>query len=240
MDTDVALDLSDEIILISGGGGALGQTIVDTLRARGAHVESVDLETGVDAADPAVIDRVLDRLADQGRVPTIVMCHAGAVGTHPLADYPLDEFDALVRSNLRSAYVTARQAARRWMSGGMPGHLLFTTSWVAENPWPEIGPYIATKAAINALMRQFALELAPHGIRANAVAPGIVGAGMALHQWQTNDDYRRRAGSAIPLGSLQTTQSVADACLFLCSRMASYMTGSVLTVDGGASLRPMD
>ena len=89
-------------------------------------------------------------------------------------------------------------------------------------------------------MRGFACELASRGIRANAIAPGIVGVGMAKRQWDTDPQCRARAGRAIPLGYMQPPETVADAFLFLCSDMASYMTGSVLLVDGGCSLYPMD
>jgi NAD(P)-dependent dehydrogenase (short-subunit alcohol dehydrogenase family) len=90
------------------------------------------------------------------------------------------------------------------------------------------------------LMRSFARELAPRKIRANAIAPGIVGAGMARRQWDADAEYRVRAQKAIPLGELQSPESVADAFLFLSSAAAGYMTGSVLLVDGGCSLYPMD
>lgn len=89
-------------------------------------------------------------------------------------------------------------------------------------------------------MRGFARELASSNIRANAVAPGIVGVGMAKRQWDNDPAYRTRASKAIPLGGLQTAESVAHAFLFLCSDLSTYMTGSVLLVDGGCSLYPMD
>ena len=90
------------------------------------------------------------------------------------------------------------------------------------------------------LMRSFARELADKGIRANAVAPGIVSVGMAKRQWDTDPSYRARAQKAIPLGYMQPLESVANAFLFLCSPAADYMTGAVLLVDGGCSLYPMD
>lgn len=248
-----ALDLRSECVAITGGSGALGRAITATLAAHGAQICNLDVAPDGDATtnqffyrrtdvtDQADVDAALDDIRDHfGSWPTTLLCNAGVVGTHALVDYPLDEFEALMRLNVQGAYVPARQAARRWVADKIPGHLIFTTSWVHQVPWPGIGPYTASKAALVQLTRAFARELAPQRIRANAVAPGIVGAGMALHQWDTDDDYRRRASRAIPLGYLQTPESVADTFLFLCSGLSSYMTGSVVTVDGGAGLYPMD
>jgi len=111
---------------------------------------------------------------------------------------------------------------------------------VQDVPWPEITPYNMSKSALKTMMRGFARELADKGIRANAIAPGIVGVGMAKRQWDTDPGYKARASKAIPLGFMQPTESVADAFVFLCSDMASYMTGSTLLIDGGCSLYPMD
>lgn len=144
------------------------------------------------------------------------------------------------RANVLSAFALAQAASRRWVDAGTPGCLVFTSSWVQSVPWPGIAAYSSSKAALTAMARTFARELAPHGIRANVVAPGIVGAGMALKQWNEEPDYRARTGRAIPLGHLQTPQSVAEAIAFLVSDRASYMTGSTLLVDGGASLYPLD
>jgi NAD(P)-dependent dehydrogenase (short-subunit alcohol dehydrogenase family) len=81
-----------------------------------------------------------------------------------------------------------------------------------------------------------ARELAAHGIRVNVVAPGIVHAGMARRQYETDPAYARRASVVIPLGEMGTATQVAQSVAFLCSPQAAYMTGSVLLVDGGASL----
>jgi NAD(P)-dependent dehydrogenase (short-subunit alcohol dehydrogenase family) len=93
---------------------------------------------------------------------------------------------------------------------------------------------------MNQLMRSFARELADKHIRANCVAPGIVSVGMAKRQWDTDPSYQARAKKAIPLGQMQSLDSVTDAFLFMCSPASVYMTGSILTVDGGCSLYPMD
>ncbi len=119
---------------------------------------------------------------------------------------------------------------------GTRGRILFTGSWVGEIPWPEIAAYCVSKAGVRMLARAMARELAGAGIRVNVVAPGIVMAGMARRQYETDPGYARRASVVIPLGEFGTVEQVAAATAFLCSADASYMTGSVLLVDGGASL----
>jgi NAD(P)-dependent dehydrogenase (short-subunit alcohol dehydrogenase family) len=162
------------------------------------------------------------------------------VDAHPVEQYPIDGFDKIIDVNLRAAFATAQEISRRWKAADKPGHLIFTTSWVQDVPWPEITPYTTSKAGMKAMMRGYARELAADNIRANAVAPGIVAVGLAKRQWDTDPSYKARAQKAIPLGFMQPPETVAHAFLYLCSDMAKYMTGSVLLVDGGCSLYPMD
>jgi NAD(P)-dependent dehydrogenase (short-subunit alcohol dehydrogenase family) len=251
-------DLTGQLILITGGNGALGRVITERLTGLGALVAVNDLP-GSQPSGPMAAgqDRTVFFAADVtapgevaalwsavetrfGRLPDTVCCHAGMTGAHPVTAYPADEFDQVINLNLRGAFLLAKQAAQAWQAAAVPGHLIFTTSWVAAVPWPELAPYNASKAALTQLARTMARELAADRIRANCIAPGIVDAGMARHQWDTDPGYRRRAQRAIPLGYLQPAQSVADAFCFLASPMASYMTGSTLLVDGGASLYPLD
>ena len=170
----------------------------------------------------------------------VALCHIGMVIPKPLLEYKAEEWDETMAVNVRTAFLLGSAASRSMLEDGVKGHLIFTTSWVADVPWPEIGPYNASKAAMKQLMRSFARELADKGIRANAVAPGIVSVGLAKQQWDTDPIYRARAQKAIPLGVMQPLDSVANAFLFLCSSAADYMTGTVLLVDGGCSLYPMD
>ncbi|MEO9230090.1 MAG: SDR family oxidoreductase [Devosia sp.] len=250
------INLTGKSIVISGGAGALGVAICRNLVGLGARVTALDIATPEEAevsfaSTPAGLSYLQCDASDTGQVRAslqhvsaaqgpidVVCCHAGIVGVSKVQSYDLEEFDALMKVNVRGSFVLAQEAATRWLADQRKGNLIFTTSWVHQVPWPEITPYAASKAAVNAMMRGFAKELAPNGIRANAIAPGIVAAGMALKSWNENDDYRRRASIAIPLGELQPVQSVADAMAFLCSDLSSYMTGSVLTVDGGCSLYP--
>lgn len=255
------LDLSKSTILITGGCGAIGRVVVRVLAEHGASVAVNDIlpdaeaaqllaKAGVDqptvryfqadATQAEAVHDLFQQVTDLLGLPNVVCCHAGMADAYPVDRYPLEKFDKLMHLNLRSAFVVSQTAAQRWIEAGQPGHLIYTTSWVQDVPWPEITPYNISKAGMKTMMRGFARELAAHNIRANAIAPGIVGVGMAKRQWDTEPNYRTRARKAIPLGEMQSPDSVAHAFLFLCSKMADYMTGSVLLVDGGCSLYPMD
>jgi NAD(P)-dependent dehydrogenase (short-subunit alcohol dehydrogenase family) len=253
--------LAGKSILITGALGAIGQVVVSTFVAHGATVLANDILPDAEANALAAmhgwsaaryryvraditksdeVNRLLTAAVAQTGKLDIVLCHAGMVQGCPILNYSETDWDRIVDLNLKGSFLTAQAAARTMVSQETKGRIIFTSSWVQDVPWPEITPYAVTKSALRTMMRGMARELAPLGIRVNAIAPGIVGAGMAKRQWDTDPDYRRRAEKAIPLGNLQTAESVANALLFLCSGAADYMTGATLLVDGGCSLYPMD
>jgi NAD(P)-dependent dehydrogenase (short-subunit alcohol dehydrogenase family) len=253
--------LAGQHIVISGGAGAIGVHIVKKLTDHGARMTVNDIlepneaqqhlqTAGVnmaavhyvqgDLTQPEAVNHLITEARATFGPIHIALCHVGVVLPGPLIDASLANWEQTYAVNARSAFLLGQAAARAMLADGVQGQLIFTSSWVAQVPWPEIGPYSSSKAAMNQLMRTFARELAPQGIRANAIAPGIVGVGMAKRQWDTDPSYQARARKAIPLGFLQSPETVADAFLFMCSPASAYMTGSVLTVDGGCSLYPMD
>jgi NAD(P)-dependent dehydrogenase (short-subunit alcohol dehydrogenase family) len=253
--------LAGKSILITGAMGAIGQEIVSALLANQAHVIANDIVSEQDAGKIAAEHKwsrerhsyVRADITKSSEVQTLLqaavkptgkldvaLCHAGMVHATPSLDYSEQDWDRIVNLNLRGTFLVAQAAAKLMVAQGVAGKLVFTSSWVQDVPWPEITPYTVTKSAMLTLMLGMARELAPQGIRVNAVAPGIVGVGMAKKQWDTDPNYRRRAEKAIPLGMLQTAESVADAVVFLCSAASDYMTGATLLVDGGSSLYPMD
>jgi NAD(P)-dependent dehydrogenase (short-subunit alcohol dehydrogenase family) len=193
-----------------------------------------------DAATAEAADQLIEHAATMAGGLTDVVLLAGRVHSAPILDQELADVRSVFALNVERAFLTAQAAARWWIARDLPGNLVFIGSWVADVSWPGIAPYAASKAALRSLARSFARELATSRIRANLLHPGIVDAGMARVQWDNEPDYRRRASRAIPLGYLQPADSVASALVFLCSDMSSYMTGSTVQVDGGASLYPMD
>jgi NAD(P)-dependent dehydrogenase (short-subunit alcohol dehydrogenase family) len=239
-------------IAVTGAAGDLGHAMSLELAQRGAQVTMIDRVSEsearprvdavaavgdcayrrVDVTDRAAVDAAL-----AGVDPLdVAIGNAGIVESAPFLEVTVDQWRAHLEVNLSGCFNVGQAAARLMVARERPGLVLFTGSWVGEIPWPEISAYCVSKAGVRMLARSMARELAGHGIRVNVVAPGIVFAGMARRQYESDPNYRRRASVVVPLGELGTPQQVAQATAFLCSPEAAYMTGSVLLVDGGASL----
>jgi len=214
-------------------------TMIDRLSetAAAARIEAVAAVGSCDYRSADVTDRsAVDAVLANVTPLDVAISNAGIVESAPFLEVTSAQWQAHLDVNLSGCFNVGQAAARLMVARGQPGLILFTGSWVGEIPWPEISAYCVTKAGVRMLARSMARELASHRIRVNVVAPGIVFAGMARRQYETDPSYRRRASVVVPLGELGTPEQVAQATAFLCSPEASYMTGSVLLVDGGASL----
>lgn len=253
--------LAGRTILITGGSGALGQVMVARLLAHGAQVVNLDpcpfplalppefqsrlSCAGLDITDEQAVTDFFDSscsINGEAHCPDTVICHAGVVLPGPIESYSYADWKNTFELNLNAHFLVSRAALpllQQVASAEHPARMIFTSSWVGQVPWPGNGAYSPSKAAIDMYAKGLARELAQRHIRVNVLSPGIVGAGMALKQWNEDPDYQQRAKRAIPVGQLQSAESVADATLFLCSSASNYMTGATLLVDGGASLYPM-
>ena len=195
----------------------------------GPQLEAVPLVANV--ADEAAIEVALDAF---GAVPDLWVNNAGIVRFAPLLDQDLTDWRTVVDINLTGTFVGARAAARRMVGAGVAGTIVNITSMNGVAPGPNAGAYGATKAAIALLTQQMALEWGPQGIRVNAVAPGLIDAGMSEPIY-ADPEFRERRGSKVPLGRLGTAEDVAAVVLFLASSGAAYVTGQNLLVDGGVT-----
>ena len=243
-------------VAITGGAGDIGAAMGAELARLGARVTLIDRKSPTDA-DPwlararahgdvayAQAD-VRDRSAIDSALAAIdpldvAIGNAGIVQSSPFLEITPEQWRDHLDINLTGCFHLGQAAARLMVDRGRPGRIVFTGSWVQEVPWPEIAAYSASKAGLRMLARSMARELAPHRIRVNVIAPGIVNAGLARHQLETEPQYARRVANVIPLGELQTPEQVARATAFLCSPAADYMTGATLLVDGGCSLFQFD
>jgi NAD(P)-dependent dehydrogenase (short-subunit alcohol dehydrogenase family) len=243
-------------IVIAGGAGDIGAAMGAELARLGARVTLIDRKSPAEAepwlerarqhgevayVQADVRDRVAIDAALTAIEPLDVAIANQAIGYGiPFLEITPEEWQEHLDINLTGCFNVGQAAARLMVARGTPGRIVFTGTWVQEVPWPEIAAYSATKAGVRMLARSMARELAVHKIRVNVVAPGIVYAGLAKHQMETEPQYARRIRHVIPLGDLQTAEQVAQATAFLCSSGADYMTGAVLLVDGGLSLFQFD
>ena len=249
--------LQGKTAIVTGAAGDLGSAMARQLAQNGAHVVLWDIVPRADAADAilrvaahdaavlyAEVD-VRDRpavdaaIADLSGVD-IVCSNAGIVDAQPFLELSQDNWRNHLDINLTGCFNVCQAAARKMVADGTAGRLILTSSWVAQIPWPEITAYTVSKAGLNMLVKQMARELLAHGILVNAVAPGIVDAGLAGRQLREEPQYAARVAKAIPLGEPGSPEAIAEAVVYLASPQTAYMTGSILTLDGGCSLFQFD
>lgn len=245
---DRSTELQRRTALVTGAAGGIGRATVALLLQRGARVVAADHNEAVrelEQADPERVAAVVGDVADEavareavalavsrfGRLDVLVS-NAGRTLNKPVTETTTEDWDALLGTNARGAFVHAREALRHMQEHG-GGSIVFVTSIVGSVGLPETAAYAASKGAITQLMKVIALEGAAHGVRANAVAPGVVDTAFLNDIRPDGQDYLRTFGPAHPLGRIATPQDVAEALCFLSSDRADFITGTVLAVDGG-------
>jgi len=213
------------VALVTGGSRGIGKAIVERLREDGWHVETAELSSGVDLADPEAARSAVERL---GRIDALV-CNAATTWRGPAVDVPLEEWRRVLDVDLTAPFVMAQAAARRMLEAD-GGSIVFVASLMSFVGGVNIAPYTAAKGGLALLTKALSNELAPQGIRVNAVAPGYVETG---HTATLEDWKRRQVLERIPLGRFAQPEEIAPAVSWLLGTDASYVTGTVLTVDGG-------
>ncbi len=249
--------LQGKTAIVTGAAGDLGNAMARHLAENGAHVLMWDIVPRADADqaiervqayDPAVayaeVD-VRDRSAVDAAIASlsqldIVCSNAGIVEAQPFLELTQDNWRNHLDINLTGCFNVGQSAARKMVADGTKGRIILTSSWVSSIPWPEISAYSVSKAGVNMLVKQMARELAAHGILVNAVAPGIVDAGLAGRQLREEPQYAARVAKVIPLVEPGSPEEIGSAVVYLAGPQTAYMTGSILTLDGGCSLFQFD
>jgi NAD(P)-dependent dehydrogenase (short-subunit alcohol dehydrogenase family) len=172
-------------------------------------------------------------VADFGPIDVLVN-NAGIVRFGPLLDIDSDAFRAVVDVNLVGTFLMSREAARAWATADRPGRIVNITSMNGVAAGPNAGAYGSTKAGVALLTSQMALEWGHLGIRVNAVAPGLIDAGMSEPIY-ADPSTRQARESKVPLRRLGTADDIASVVMFLASPDASYIHGQNIVVDGGVT-----
>lgn len=244
--------LKNKTAVVTGGTRGIGFAIVEKYLENGANVvftgsrqESVDkalarLEEyekqgrvcGIwpDLCDPEAVGAAFASVKERFGSLDILANNAGISSRTSLYEYTLEEFSKIMDLNLKAVFVCSQAAARIMKQQGC-GVIINTSSMVAQYGQPSGCGYPATKFAVNGLTKSLARELAPDHIRVNAVAPGVTKTDMVAALPQEMVD---RISAGIPLGRPGEPVDIANAYLYLASDLASYVTGTVLGVDGAA------
>ncbi|SEN79402.1 SDR family NAD(P)-dependent oxidoreductase [Paenibacillus sp. OV219] len=207
------------------------EEVVQQLRGLGVKAEAVQANIADLDNVASLIEQVESRF---GRLDVLVN-NSGITRMKPFLETSPELFDEVVHTDFRGLYFCSQHAARLMVKQGTQGVIIHISSNHAEGNWANSTVYAASKAAVNKLAKNMALDLAPHGIRVVGIAPGYT-----KNSWADGSERVQKMieniSSRIPMGRFCTPQEVGEAAVFLASGSAGYMTGTTIYMDGGALL----
>lgn len=248
-------DLSGRRVLITGASRGIGLAIADGMARCGAavaitgrkldtlNIAAEQLRTSGAAVSPftcnqgqaADIDELFRCLDEQGFVADVAVINAATNPImSPLIDTEPSAWQKILDVNLTGAWLTARQAARRMLANGK-GSIVVITSVAGFDPIPGLGAYSVSKTGLIGLTKALARELAPRGVRVNAIAPGLIETRFSTALFQDKQQYESWMAQ-VPMGRHGQPEDIVGAAVFLAADASSYMTGQVMVIDGGGRM----
>ena len=247
----------DKIVLVTGGAGAIGQAAARRFLAEGASVAILDQDgeraakvaaelgdkafaVAADVTEPAAVDTALAAVVEHfGRID-VLFNNAGISGTPaPIYDLPLEEWDKVIRINLRGIFIVQQAVVRIMIAQKQGGAIVnMGSSMAGWDVLPGGSPYTASKHAVVGLTKVAALDCAAYGIRVNAICPGVIQTtlGVPAADQAAFEASTKRFSDRIPLRRIGQPEDVAAAVAFLASDDARHVTGVDWLIDGGQTL----
>jgi NAD(P)-dependent dehydrogenase (short-subunit alcohol dehydrogenase family) len=243
------------VVLVTGARRGIGRAVAERFLDEGWQVALNDVDDGLgstfeslaekgplvsahkaDVGDRSAVERMFEEVKEQHGEIDVLVNNAGAIVFAPFLDYDPSDFELLVRTNLLGTFHCSQVAARRWVAGGNPGLIVNVSSVSGRQARPGHLAYGASKAGVEMLTKVSAMELGPHRIRVNCVAPGGPILTEFVQPFADRPGFEERVRTTVPIGRPGEPEEVAGVVYFLTTPDASYMTGSVLVVDGGVTL----
>ena len=247
-----AFDFSEHTVVVTGAGAGIGLGIARAFHDAGARVAIGDVREGALSAAAAGLGgggRVLAGVVDvrdarsvtaffeeaQRRLGpvTVAVANAGIYPNTPVLELTVEEWDRVMETNARGVFLTCQAAARGMVAHGTPGKIITISSGAYASGRAGAAHYCASKAAVVMFTKVLALELAGHRVNVNCIAPGFVKVDSETSP--LTEEYVTALTGQIPWGRAGTPLDIAHAALYLASPFADYMTGEVLSVNGGTS-----
>jgi NAD(P)-dependent dehydrogenase (short-subunit alcohol dehydrogenase family) len=240
----------ERVALVTGAGSGIGRAAALQLARDGCAVAFLDRDAdaataaaadagaaatcaiAADVADADAVRDAVEEVASRLGTPTVLVNSAGILTHAPFVELDPADWRRVIDVNLTGTFLCTQAVVRRLVAEDRRGAVVNVASVHADSPGAGLAHYDASKGGLRMLTRSLALELAP-AIRVNAVAPGLV---MTNLGGGVPDEYRERLEQTIPLGRAGEPDEIAQAIAFLCSDAASYITGSMLVIDGGMLL----
>jgi gluconate 5-dehydrogenase len=247
-------DLTGRRALITGSGQGIGYALARGLAQHGATViingrnaerihaaanalraEGADIAVSIfDVTDPVAVKAAIDRVEDEEGAIDILINNAGMQFRTPLEDFPLDQWEKLIQTNISSLFYVGQAVANKMIPRGA-GRIINMASVQSALARPGIAPYTATKGAVRNLTSGMATDWAKYGLRVNAIAPGYFKT--PLNEALVNDaEFSAWLAKRTPVGRWGNVDELVGAAVFLSSDAASFVNGHTLFVDGGISI----
>ncbi|KAA0993528.1 SDR family NAD(P)-dependent oxidoreductase [Dyadobacter aurulentus] len=244
-------------VMLSGGLGDIGRSIATEFARQGAHIGIGDIlpESGatqfleeiknfgvkvhycqLDITDATAVQNWVIDVENELGVASLIIANAATVTIARIHEITPEQWARELRVNLDGAFYLTQAATARLLHHNQPGRVVFVGSWAAGSVHAHIPAYSVSKAGLRMLCQCMALELAPHQILVNEVAPGYVEAGLSAGIWGNNPGLKDISREKVPIKKIISPQSVARQVIQLCHPENEHMTGSTVLMDGGLSL----
>jgi 3-oxoacyl-[acyl-carrier protein] reductase len=243
--------LEGKSVVVTGGGGGFGEGIVRRFAAEGAWVVVADINLEAaervardvggkaiagDVSKGADVQAMIDLAVEEFGGVDVVVNNAGTTHRNrPMLEVDEETFDRVYAVNVKSIYWMAQAAVPQFRRQGRGGAIINISSTAGIRPRPGLVWYNGTKGAVNTMTMCMATELAPDNIRVNAICPVISATGLLTEFMGVEDTPENRARfiASVPLGRMSTPADIANACVYLAEDSSSFITGTLLPVDGG-------